>query len=32
MSIMLTYTGLSVDLRNPTPDMICIEDIAHSLS
>jgi uncharacterized protein len=27
-----TYTGKYVDVFNPTPDMICIEDIAHALS
>ena len=27
-----TYTGKQFDLRDPTPSMICIEDIAHSLS
>lgn len=29
---ILTYTGLKMDVFNPTIDMICIEDIAHSLS
>lgn len=29
---IVTYTGKSFDLLNPTPDMVCIEDIAHSLS
>lgn len=27
-----TYTGKQFSLDNPTPDMICLEDIAHSLS
>lgn len=27
-----TYSGLRVDVFNPTPDMFCIEDIAHALS
>ena len=27
-----TYTGKQFDLRDPTPSIICIEDIAHSLS
>lgn len=27
-----TYTGKKFYLMNPTPDMICIEDIAHALS
>lgn len=27
-----TFTGLQVDLSAPTPEMICIEDIAHHLS
>lgn len=27
-----TYTGKKFDLLNPDPEMICIEDIAHSLS
>lgn len=30
--MMLTYTGRSVDILNPTEDMIDIIDIAHSLS
>ena len=29
---MQTYTGLAFDLLNPTPEAICIEDIAHHLS
>ncbi len=29
---IVTYTGKSFDLLNPTPDMVCIEDIAHSLA
>ncbi|TZF81795.1 HD family hydrolase [Pedobacter sp. BS3] len=27
-----TYTGIQVDLNNPTPDMICDKDIIHALS
>jgi len=27
-----TFTGLYIDVFNPTPDMICIEDIAHGLN
>lgn len=27
-----TYTGIYVDVMNPTPEMFCIEDIAHALS
>lgn len=29
---IVTYTGKTFDLLNPTPDMVCIEDIAHSLA
>jgi len=29
---IVTYTGKSFDLLNPTPEMVCIEDIARSLS
>ena len=29
---ILTYTGRLFDFREPTPDMICIEDIAHALA
>lgn len=29
---IVTYTGKSFDLLNPTPDMVCIEDIAHALA
>lgn len=29
---IVTYTGKSFDLLNPIPEMVCIEDIAHSLS
>lgn len=29
---IVTYTGKAFDLLNSTPDMVCIEDIAHSLS
>lgn len=27
-----TYTGKYIDVFNPDPDMVCIEDIAHALS
>ncbi len=27
-----TYTGIKFDILDPQPDMICIEDIAHSTS
>ncbi len=27
-----TFTGKLFDIRNPKPEMVCIEDIAHSLS
>ena len=27
-----TYTGLKFDILDPQPDMVCIEDIAHSTS
>lgn len=27
-----TFTGLQIDVFNPKPEMICIEDIAHGLS
>ncbi len=27
-----TFTGIYVDILNPTPEMFCIEDIAHALS
>lgn len=29
---IVTYTGKVFDLLNPSPDMVCIEDIAHSLA
>ena len=29
---IVTYTGKTFDLLNPTPEMVCIEDIAHSLA
>lgn len=29
---IVTRSGLYFDFENPTPDMICIEDIAHALS
>ena len=32
MPEILTYTGKTFNYLNPTPDMICIEDIAHSIS
>jgi hypothetical protein len=31
-SILATYTGKAFDLLNPQPEMVCIEDIAHSLA
>lgn len=31
-AIIRTYTGQDIDVLNPDPDLICIEDIAHSLS
>lgn len=31
-TIILTFTGKRVDLLNPSPSDICIEDIAHSLA
>lgn len=30
--IITTFSGKKVSLLNPTPDMICIEDIAHGLA
>jgi hypothetical protein len=30
--IISTYTGKYIDTRDPQPDQICIEDIAHQLS
>jgi hypothetical protein len=27
-----TYTGIAFDLRNPRPEMVCLDDIVHSLS
>ena len=27
-----TYTGIAFDLRDPKPEMVCLEDIVHSLS
>lgn len=27
-----TYTGIAFDLRDPRPEMVCLEDIVHSLS
>ncbi|MFV0361858.1 MAG: phosphohydrolase [Suipraeoptans sp.] len=32
MKYMNTYKGILIDPLNPTPNAICIEDIAHSLS
>ena len=32
MGIFTTYTGRQVDLANPDPSSICIEDIGHSLA
>jgi hypothetical protein len=32
MGKLQTHTGLVFDLRNPTCEMICLEDIAHALS
>jgi len=29
---IITYTGKAFDLLNPKPEMVCIEDIAHSLA
>ena len=29
---IVTYTGIAFDLLNPKPEMVCIEDIAHSLA
>ncbi len=29
---IITYTGKIFDLLNPKPEMVCIEDIAHSLA
>ncbi len=29
---IITYTGKVFDLLNPKPEMVCIEDIAHSLA
>ena len=29
---IVTYTGRVFDLLNPKPEMVCIEDIAHSLA
>lgn len=31
-STIETFTGLFINVFDPTPDMICIEDIAHGLS
>lgn len=32
LPVISTYTGKRIDLLNPNPDDICIEDIAHHLS
>ena len=32
ISTLTTYTGKAFDLLNPKPEMVCIEDIAHSLA
>lgn len=32
MTWIQTFTGKAFDLLNPTPDMVCIEDIAHHLA
>lgn len=32
LATISTYTGKTVDLLEPDPDTICIEDIAHALS
>lgn len=32
MTWIQTYTGIQFDLLNPTPEMVVIEDIAHSLA
>jgi hypothetical protein len=32
MTWIQTYTGKAFDLLAPTPDMVCIEDIAHHLA
>ena len=32
ISTLATYTGKAFDLLNPQPEMVCIEDIAHSLA
>ncbi len=29
---IVTFTGKSFDLLNPTPEMVCIEDISHALA
>lgn len=29
---IITHSGKQFDFHNPTPDMVCIEDIAHALS
>lgn len=31
-NVIVTYTGKAFDLLNPKPEMVCIEDIAHSLA
>ena len=32
INCIATYTGKSFDFLNPKPEMVCIEDIAHSLA
>ena len=32
MTWLQTYTGRAFDYENPTPDMVCIEDVAHALA
>lgn len=32
MSKMVTYTGRVVDLEKPSPDVVSVDDVAHSLS
>ena len=32
INCIATYSGKSFDLLNPKPEMVCIEDIAHSLA
>ena len=32
MNWLQTFTGKLVDIENPTPEMVDIQDIAHALS